>query len=169
MISIRRAVNDVDWQEAVALLHDHVEWMRAWTDFDPIAEQPSLVDELEHLDGHYRSGHAAMFLASWRSTCVGTVAVRCHDDGSAELKRMYVRPVARGRGVADRLVDVAVDFAAQRCCRDVWLETLRGAMDPAIALYRRNGFADAPARPATLGMPGIVVMERRLRATRRCA
>jgi GNAT superfamily N-acetyltransferase len=169
MISIRRAVNDADWQEAVALLHDHVEWMRAWTDFDPIAEQPSLLDELEQLDIHYRSGHAAMVLASWRSTCVGTIAIRCHDDGSAELKRMYVRPVARGRGVADRLVGVAVDFASEHGCPDVWLETVRGPMDPAIAVYRRNGFADAPARQATLGMPGILVMERRLPITSRCA
>jgi GNAT superfamily N-acetyltransferase len=169
MISIRRAVNDADWQEAVALLHDHVEWMRAWTDFDPIAEQPSLVDELERLDVHYRSRSSAMFLASWRTTCVGTVAIRCHDDGSAELKRMYVRPVARGRGVADRLVGVAVDFASDHGCCDVWLETLRGPMDPAIALYRRNGFAEAPAREATLDMPGVVVMERRLPTTSRCA
>lgn len=153
----------------MALLHDHVEWMRAWTDFDPIAEQPSLVDELEQLEIHYRSGHAAMFLASWRSTCVGTIAIRCHDDGSAELKRMYVRPVARGRGVADRLVGIAVDFASEHGCRDVWLETVRGPMDPAIAVYRRNGFADAPARQATLGMPGILVMERRLPTTSRCA
>jgi hypothetical protein len=42
-------------------------------------------------------------------------------------------------------------------------------MDPAIAVYRRNGFADAPARQATLGMPGILVMERRLPITSRCA
>lgn len=169
MISVRRAVTDADWQEAVALLHDHVEWMRAWTEFDPVAEQPSLVDELEQLDAYYRGEHAALFLAGWRSTWVGTVAIRCERDGSAELKRMYVRPVARGRGVADRLVGAAVDFASERGCRDVWLETVSGPMDPAIALYRRNGFVDAPARPATLGMPGILVMECQLSTTSRCA
>jgi GNAT superfamily N-acetyltransferase len=134
VISIRCAVTDADWQEAVALLHDHVEWMRAWTDFDPVAEQPSLVVELEQLAAHYRDEHAAMFLAAWGSTCVGTVAIRCQSDGSAELKRMYVRPVARGSGVADRLVGAAVDFASERGCRDVWLETVRGPMDPAIAV-----------------------------------
>jgi GNAT superfamily N-acetyltransferase len=163
MITIRRAVTDADWQQAVALLHDHIEWMRAWTDFEPLAEQPSLADELERLADHYSTDDAAMFLADWQQACVGTVAVKCRDDGAAELKRMYVRPVARGRGLADRLVDAAVDFAAERGCIGVWLETVRGPMDPAIAVYRRNGFGTS-SRPATLTMPGIIVMERPIAA-----
>lgn len=169
MISIRRASEDADWQQAVALLHDHVEWMRAWTDFDPVAEQPSLAAELDRLAEHYGTENAAVLLADLRATCVGAVAIRCHADGSAELKRMYVRPVGRGRGVADRLVEAAVAFAAQRGCRSVWLETVRGSMEAAIAVYRRNGFADAPGRVATLSMKGVVVMERPLTAIRQSA
>lgn len=63
----------------------------------------------------------------------------------------------------------AIDFASEHGCRDVWLETVRGPMDPAIALYRRNGFDDAPVREATLRVPGILVMERQLQTTSRCA
>ena len=169
MISIRRAVSDADWQQAVALLHDHVEWMRAWTDFDPVAEQPSLESELDRLADCYGTKDAAMFLADVGAACVGTVAIRCHGDGRGELKRMFVRPVARGRGIADRLVGAAVAFASAYGCRSVWLETVRGPMDAAIALYRRNGFDDARGRAATLGMPGVVVMERPVAACRRSA
>jgi GNAT superfamily N-acetyltransferase len=169
MISIRRAVTDADWEHAVALLHDHVEWMRMSTDFDPVAEQPSLAHELERLADHYGGEDAAMYLATLGAACVGTVAIRCGGDGCAELKRMYVRPVARGRGVAGRLVETGVAFAAARGCRRVWLETVRGPMDAAIAVYRRHGFVPATARAATLSMAGVVVMERSLVAVRRSA
>ena len=104
MFDIRRATTAADWRDAAALIHDHVEWMRGWAAIDPLAEQPALAAELDALADHYGAGtRGAMFVARWSRTAVGCVAVRIHDDGTAELKRMYVRPVARGRGVADRL------------------------------------------------------------------
>jgi len=96
MYTVRRACTDTDWYEAAALLYDHVEWMRGFTDFDPVAEQPTLVGELDHFADHYASVDAAVFLAHWRAIAVGTVAIHFHHDGDAELKRMYLRPVARG-------------------------------------------------------------------------
>jgi len=169
MDTIRRAASDADWRDATALLHDHVEWMRNWTGFDPLAEQPALLGELEGLADRYGDDDAAVFLAHWDQVAVGTAAVRCHPDGDAELKRMYIRPVARGCGIADRLIEAVVDLATGRGCRSVWLETVRGAMDAAITVYRRNGFVEAPARAATLSMAGVVVMERPTRSAARCA
>jgi GNAT superfamily N-acetyltransferase len=168
VFSIERAGSDRSWLEAAALVHDHVEWMRGWTDFDPLAEQPALCDELNDLSRHYGGDDAAVFVARWHELAIGCVAVRCHDDGAAELKRMYLRPYARGRGFADRLVEAAVGFATERGCHTIWLESVRGAMDPAITVYRRNGFVDSDSRPATLTMPGLVVLECTLRATADC-
>jgi GNAT superfamily N-acetyltransferase len=110
-----------------------------------------------------------VFLARWDGIAVGVVALRCHRDGTAELKRMYVRPVARGRGAADLLVGAVVEAAAARGCHTIWLETVHGAMDRAIAVYRRHGFVVAVARSATLGMDGVVVMERPLLAASACS
>ena len=59
--------------------------------------------------------------------------------------------------------------ATERQCHTVWLETVRGAMDPAIAVYRRNGFAESATRPPTLSVDGVIVMERLLSAATRCA
>lgn len=169
MVTIDGPANDDDWHEATALLHDHVEWMRAATCFDPLTEQPDLVAELTDLQVAY-SGHGqAVFLARWHGRAVGTVAVRCHGDGRAELKRMYIRAIARGRGIADALVAAALEFARRHCCHAIWLETMRGPMDPAIAVYRRNGFAEVDERPGTLDINGLVVMQRTLAAERRCA
>ena len=167
-IAVHRAATEADWREAAALLHDHVEWMRGHTEFDPLAEQPQLATELSRLADHYASHEAALFLADWRSVTVGAVAIREQHDRSAELKRMYVRPVARGRGVADALIDAVIRDAGERGCHTVWLETVRGAMDKAIAVYRRNGFVET-SRPPTLRIPGIIVMERPIRSVRRCA
>jgi putative acetyltransferase len=162
MFTVRRASSGADWREATTLLHDYVEWVRGWTGTDPIAEQPQLHADLACPADQYAADDAALYLVDWRAIAVGVIAIRVEPDGTAELKRMYVRPVARGRGVADRLIDAAVAGATKRQCQTVWLETLRGAMDPAIAVYRRNGFVESSTRPPTLGMDGVVVMERSL-------
>ena len=168
-VTVHRASTDADWREATALLYDYVEWVRGWTGIDPVDEQPQLHAELERLADHYVTDDAALYLAAWEAIGAGAVAIRVQPDGSAELKRMYVRPFARGRGVADRLIDAAVAGATERECHTVWLQTLRGAMDPAISVYRRNGFAESSTRPPTLSMEGAVVMERMLSVASRCA
>ena len=103
-VTVHRASTDADWREATALLYDYVEWVRGWTGIDPVAEQPQLHAELERLADHYVTDDAALYLAAWEAIGAGAVAIRVQPDGSAELKRMYVRPFARGRGVADRLI-----------------------------------------------------------------
>ncbi len=158
--TVHQASTGADWREATALLYDYVEWVRGWTGIDPVAEQPQLHTELCCLADHYATDDAALYLAAWQGIAVGAVAIRVEPDGSAELKRMYVRPVARGRGIADRLIGVAVADVTERQCHTAWLQTLRGAMDPAIAVYRRNGFAESSTRRPTLSMEGAVVMER---------
>lgn len=169
MHTIRSASTGADWIAASALLHDHVEWMRGWTSFDPLAAQPALTAELDDLADHYNGDDAVMLIAEWKGLAVGTVAVRVHHDGSAELKRMFVRPVARGRGIGDGLVAAAVAAAADRGCHTLWLETVDGAMHAAIELYRRHGFTVASSRPATLTIDGVVVMERAIVPTECCA
>ena len=169
MITVHRASTGADWCEATALLHDYVEWVRGWTGIDPVAEQPQLHTELARVADHYATDDAVLYLAAWEAMAVGAVAIRVEPDGNAELKRMYVRPFARGRGVADRLINAAVAGATERQCHTAWLETLRGAMDPAISVYRRNGFAESSTRRPTLSMEDAIVMERSLSLASRCA
>lgn len=64
-------------------------------------------------------------------------------DGVAELKRMYVRPTARGRGVARALLAACEQAAAELGYRQLWLET--GLRQPeAVALYTSAGYAPVP-------------------------
>lgn len=131
---------------------------------EPLDEQPEIAGELDDLGRHYAGPHGALLVARDGGDPVGIVAVRDHRDGTAELKRMYLRPVARGRGIANYLIAGALDASAAFGCHTLWLETLRGPMDRAIAVYRRNGFSEVPGPGRRLALDGAVMMERRLSA-----
>ncbi|MBV1855300.1 GNAT family N-acetyltransferase [Catellatospora tritici] len=76
---------------------------------------------------------------------VGTCAVQLLG-AEAELKRMYVRPDQRGRGVAGLLMGQAEAVARRAGCTRFKLET--GVRQPeAIAVYRRAGFVAIPNYP----------------------
>ena len=65
------------------------------------------------------------------------------EPGVAEIKRMYVDPSARGRGVGRQILDALEAEARRLGARRIVLET--GPRQPeAIALYARAGFAEIP-------------------------
>lgn len=76
-------------------------------------------------------------------TPVGCGAIRRHDDTAAEIKRMYVRPEARSRGIS-RLILAELESAARVLgYRAIVLET--GQRQPeAIALYESAGYTVIP-------------------------
>lgn len=61
-----------------------------------------------------------------------------------ELKRLYVRPEARGSGLGRHLTEIALDFAIQREFDLIYLDTL-ASMTSAIRLYESLGFEEIPA------------------------
>jgi GNAT superfamily N-acetyltransferase len=70
---------------------------------------------------------------------VGCAGVRRLEPGTAELKRMYVRPEARGRGIARLLLAGCEQAARELGYRRMWLET--GVKQPeAVALYEAAGY-----------------------------
>lgn len=85
----------------------------------------------------------AVFLVAFDEGPLGCGGIRVLADGAAEIKRMYVRPAARGRGIARRLL-VALEQAARELgCSVARLET--GIEQPeAIALYERAGYRPIP-------------------------
>lgn len=89
-------------------------------------------------------------------TPLGCVALVSMGD-YGEIKRLFVRPEARGQGVADALMDAAETRARQAGLGLMRLET-GPKLDAACALYRRRGyrergpFGDYEAHPASLFM-----------------
>lgn len=88
-------------------------------------------------------GRGGFFIAYADGDAVGCGAVRVIEPGVAEIKRMYVKPVARGCGVGRRIVDRLEAEARRLGVRRIVLET--GPRQPeAIALYARAGFVEIP-------------------------
>ena len=86
----------------------------------------------------FRSGHGKP---------VGVVAFRQLEPGVAEMKRLYVRPEQRGRGLGRRLVEAVLREAAARGYGAVRLSTVPAAMRAADALYQTTGFRPIASYP----------------------
>ncbi|MBT2546896.1 GNAT family N-acetyltransferase [Arthrobacter sp. ISL-65] len=78
-------------------------------------------------------------LAEINGSPLGCCAIQQLPDGAAELKRMYVAPQARGRGIGALLLDQAEKAAAALGYTDIRLETAIHQPE-AIALYTRAGY-----------------------------
>jgi putative acetyltransferase len=95
------------------------------------------------------------FIAYLESQPVGCGGI-AFEDGVAEVKRMYVRPLARSRGVAQAILSRLQQEARQRGEKRVVLET-GNAQLAAIRFYERAGFARCGAFGAYLTMPPAAV------------
>jgi putative acetyltransferase len=96
------------------------------------------------------------------NAAVGCGAVRLLDDAAAEIKRMYVPPEQRGRGVAGRLLEELEAWARERDVRRLVLET-GDKQHEAIALYERAGFTAIPCWGEYAGSETSICYEKRLR------
>lgn len=77
---------------------------------------------------------------------IGIGALRRLGDGGGEIKSMRTDPDHLRRGVATLILACILDEARDRGLRRLSLETGRGpAFEPALAMYRRHGFADGAA------------------------
>lgn len=100
--------------------------------------------ELERLAAEYGPPHGAFLFAEQGGDAIGCVALRRHADGIGELKRLYVRPAARGQGLGRKLAEAMLGEARRLGYARVVLDTLP-SMHEARALYETLGFAPTSA------------------------
>lgn len=135
-----------DSPEALSLM------MEMWREIDRIYGNPeATAPEMTGMD----AVGAAFLIARADGRAVGCVALRPISAGIAEVKRMYVQPVARRGGLALRLMRRLEEIAREYGFREIWLET--GLKQPAaIRLYeglgyeRIDGFGDYTHDPVSV-------------------
>jgi len=106
-------------------------------------------------------GRGGFYLAYFDGQPIGRGAVRLLDADTAEIKRMYVAPEARGRGVGRALLDSLESDARRLGALRLVLETGERQAE-ALALYARAGFSRIPAFGEYAGSPLSVCLAKPL-------
>jgi ribosomal protein S18 acetylase RimI-like enzyme len=117
---------------------------------DPVVRQLATEQQAE-LAAQEGSGHVPYPLSNGVEFVVGLVdgwpvacgALQHIGPGLGEIKRMYVRPAYRGRGLARLILAALEERAVQSGCRTLRLETGRN-LAPALGLYQGAGFQPIP-------------------------
>lgn len=98
-------------------------------------------EELRHLESKYGPPRGALILARENGEAAGCIALKEIDETRCELKRLYVRPAYRRRGLARRLTEMDIAAAREMGYREMLLDTLP-FLQAAQALYRSVGFRE---------------------------
>ena len=115
-------------------------------------------EELRALPGMYAPPRGRLLLDMQEVEAAGCVGLHEWSGDTAVMKRLYVRPRYRGRGLARALTLSALAEARAIGYRAVRLDTIAATMQPAIALYRDLGFREiAPYRENPI--PGALYLE----------
>jgi len=97
--------------------------------------------ELSHLADIYMPPQGALLLAKEDGVPAGCVGLRKMDHRRCEMKRLYVRPAFRGKGLGKALCHKIILKGKQLGYREMLLDTLSTMVD-AQALYRAHGFKE---------------------------
>jgi putative acetyltransferase len=111
--------------------------------------------ELAELPGRYAKPSGCILMATWTEEPVGCVALRQIGDGICEMKRLYVRPAFRSKGIGRALATAVLEEARRIGYKRIRLDTV---LEPAKGLYRSLGFREIPPYQH-VPIEGVVFME----------
>lgn len=155
VIDLRQSCSPADWRTARELIEEYAASLSVDLAFQNIAH------ELAHLEHEYAPPTGAFLLAVDHDQTLGCVGLRRFTDDTGEIKRLYVRPAARGRNLGRMLAERIVCIGAELGYARLVLDTLPG-MQAAQALYASLGFAPIAAYRFN-PVPGTAYLEKRLR------
>lgn len=140
MIHIAPATTAEDYRQAQVLIRAYEQWLGIDLSFQDFEQ------ELAGLEAMYGPPAGRLLLAREGREAVGCVGLRRLDEGTCEMKRMFVQPGHQGQGAGALLLAGFMAAAAQLGYRAVRLDTIP-RLDRALHLYRKAGFrAIAPYR-----------------------
>lgn len=99
--------------------------------------------DLEHIADFYQIGAGNFWVALAGARVVGTIGLKDIGNGQVALRKMFVHRDYRGKekGTAQKLLDVAFDWAKQHNVKDIFLGTTEKFL-AAHRFYEKNSFLE---------------------------
>jgi len=114
--------------------------------------------ELAGLPGDYAPPAGRLLLAEYEGQLAGCIALHKLEDAVSEMKRLYLHPQFRGKGLGRALANRIIAEARQIGYQRMRLDTVEPVMKDAVAMYRKLGFREIPAYCAN-PIAGALYME----------
>ena len=114
--------------------------------------------ELAGLPGDYAPPEGRLLLVEYEGQLAACVALHKLDAGICEMKRLYLRPQFRGKGLGRALAERIIAEARQVGYQRMRLDTVEPVMKDAVEMYRKLGFKEIPPYRAN-PIAGAMYME----------
>lgn len=137
MIAIETVQQPEHYTAVRSLLREYVESRPG----DPALEH--FEEEFAQLESHYGEPEGTLLLAHHDQRPAGCVAFHPLEDGVCEMKRLYVSPDYRGRGIGRGLVMTLLIEAEKAGYQRMRLDSIP-SMERAQELYESIGFYEIP-------------------------
>ena len=135
MINIVSATKAEDVARAKELIEEYVLSLSIDLSFQNFA------NEMATFPAKYSPPRGRVLVARWGDSIVGCVALRDLGEGLCEMKRMYVQPSSRGKGLGRALAKAVIDEARRIGYARMRLDT-NPSLHAAIHIYVSLGFKD---------------------------
>jgi len=132
-------------------------WEEYWASLGLEPEFQGFAEESRNLPGIYGRPGGLLFIARQSDKAVGTIALRPLDQHSCEVKRLFILPELRGKGLGRALLDQLIIGARSMGYQKIYGDSLPSMVE-AQRLYRSFGFRQAGAYSAT-PTPGAIHLE----------
>ena len=138
MFDIFLAKSKEDFEAAAKLFRLYAAELPIALDFQNFEE------ELQELKNVYAESFGGIILCKENDVYIGCAGIRKFDVETAELKRMWISPQERGKGIGGQILSAAITLAESKNYKAIVLDTLDHMM-PAIKLYKEAGFKETAA------------------------
>lgn len=90
---------------------------------------------------------------------LGCGAIKVYKSNEGEIKRMFVLPEGRGKGIASKILAELEQWAKELCFISIQLETSQ-KLKSAITLYRKFGYEEIPNYGQYIGVESSMCMKK---------
>lgn len=97
------------------------------------------LEDIKDIKKFYFQNQGSFFIAEDKNKIIGTIGIEQEGKIKARIKRLYILEEYRRKGIAQKLLDKAINFCKKNKYKKVILTTLYN-LKPALNFYKKNNF-----------------------------